>query len=346
MRNSLDARTPDGRTVADIVFAPLDSAKIEPAVVDVGARNGTFFLPESYARRAHLYGFEPNPEEYRKLIAGDTDAMKAGMVMPKFGAVSYYDCAVWDGEEERPFYVTGGPGACTMMGEPVPEVAGRLVQVYAPGDPRFGHSFAEMNGRVQKTLPVKCRPLDHVLPAGLVVDYLKIDTEGAELRVLKGADALLSEHRVLFIYTEFVALPYYREHPVLGDLQVYLRDRGYRMIDIELGHRGYTRGPTTLPALSDRHLLHSGDAMFVLDPDRTGLSSETRQRLAAIALAYEYNSFAISLLREAELNSEAEIAAVTEALSQPPLARRLGRAWKALPYAVYSRLQRLRAALR
>ena len=34
-------------------------------VVDVGARNGMFLLPEEYSKLSHLIGFEPNKIEYK-----------------------------------------------------------------------------------------------------------------------------------------------------------------------------------------------------------------------------------------------------------------------------------------
>ncbi|MGQ0663095.1 MAG: FkbM family methyltransferase [Pseudomonadota bacterium] len=341
MLNSLDYRTATGRTVGDIVFAPLEEAKIAPTVVDVGARNGMFFLPASYTRRADLIGFEPNPEEYRKLVAGDTDAMKAGMRMPAFRSLRYFDCAAWDREEERPFYVTAGPGACTMMGETQPEIGVRIFQTYPRKDRRSGKSFLEVHGKVNRTLPMRCRRLDRVLDPEATVDFLKIDTEGAELRVLKGAEGLLERGRILFVYTEFVAVPYYREHPLLGDQHVYLRDHGMRLIDLELGHQAYTRAPTRLSAMADRRLIHAGDAIFVIDPERTDLSAETRQRLAAIALVYGFNSFAIGLMEEARLTPEADIRAIEGALSRPPIERWLNRTWQKVPYAVYGGLRRI-----
>jgi hypothetical protein len=72
----LDAPTSLGRTVGDIIFAPLDKAGTDLLVVDAGARNGMYLLPESYTRRATLVGFEPNPVEYRKLVESSTDAEK------------------------------------------------------------------------------------------------------------------------------------------------------------------------------------------------------------------------------------------------------------------------------
>ena len=41
-------------------------------VVDVGARNGMTLLGD-FSQYCNFYGFEPNPEEYKKLITDRTD---------------------------------------------------------------------------------------------------------------------------------------------------------------------------------------------------------------------------------------------------------------------------------
>ena len=114
MQNSLDRRVFDGRSIADIVMAPLAAMGISPTVVDVGARNGMHLLPQAYARHSVFVGFEPNPSEYEKLVNDTTDAKKAGLSGPKFKQSEFFNCALWDSVAERNFFVTVGTGACTI----------------------------------------------------------------------------------------------------------------------------------------------------------------------------------------------------------------------------------------
>ncbi len=74
MLNRLDYKTASGKTVGEILFAPILARGEDFRVVDAGARNGMFELPESYAKIANFIGFEPNEDEYRKLVTGTTDA--------------------------------------------------------------------------------------------------------------------------------------------------------------------------------------------------------------------------------------------------------------------------------
>jgi FkbM family methyltransferase len=342
MSNALDLSLPDGRLVAEAILAPLGGASL--TVIDVGARNGMFRLPASYTKHAELIGFEPNKEEHAKLVSRTTDAILGGLPMPRFKSESFFDCAVWDRDEERPFYVTAGIGAATMMGQADPRVAGRMFRGRINRD--GGQSMYDRHFAVRETVPVECKRLDALLDTGRTIDFLKIDVEGGELRVLRGAEALLAQHRVLFILTEFNLTPFYAEHPSLGDQQVHLAERGFRLLDFEAYGRRYSRDPTTIPEDNDRRPIYGGDAYFTLDPDRVTLDKPALQRLGALHLALGFHSFGVSLLRDAGLMPAADIAAIETALQRIPLARRLASVWRNLPLQVYRGLGSVKSSLR
>ena len=112
-----DTQCGTDKTVGDLVLAPLHASDIRPTVVDVGARNGIYEIPIGYAKQADFVGFEPNPVEFEKLKARNTDSMKAGSVHAQFWSSHYHPFALWSENEERTFYITTGPGACTLMGD-------------------------------------------------------------------------------------------------------------------------------------------------------------------------------------------------------------------------------------
>ena len=63
--------------------------------------------------------------------------------------------------------------------------------------------------QVVSTEKVHCDSLDNILDDKVVVDYLKVDVEGAETEVFDGSKKILSSGRVLFIRTEFFCVPLY-----------------------------------------------------------------------------------------------------------------------------------------
>jgi FkbM family methyltransferase len=348
----LDSPTLLGPTIGDLVFRPIDREGISPLVVDAGARNGMYLLPDSYTERATLIGFEPNPDEYRKLVENSTDAQiyfaRQGIPSPRFKAARFHDCALWDNSGRQTLYVTRGTGACTLMG-PVKPYMRDTYYLYPQGHKSRSVSFCDLHAEVLSTTDIPCATLDSLIPDRETIDFLKMDVEGAELRVLRGADRLLSSGRALFIRSEFQLLSYYEEHPLLGDQQRYLADRGFRLIDLVFDHPRYRRGHVDIAAESDRGMLMAGDAVFVRDPDCNRLSPIELHRLAALALVFRFSAFGLSLLQDAKLLSKAELAAVEQAIRDTPIKGWKGRLlerWANVPVMAYQALQKVATAAR
>lgn len=328
-----------GSSVGTQILSPLLEVGIVPTVLDIGARSGLFFLPPGYTSEARLVGFEPNQEEYELLVAERTAAMVAGERQPTFKEKVYFNFAVWDEEEERDFFIKIGPGACTMMGETDTTVTQRMFLDGPNGSD--DKSFEERHTRTIKVEPMRCNSLDS-LSSKDPVDLLKIDVEGAELRVLKGAKALLENQKILFIKTEFAMFPIYTEHPLLGDLQLFLHKYGFRLVHLDLEHPTYNRYPTSIPPSHDRRGQYSGDAYLILDPDRHDMQPLMRQRLAAISLALGFKSLAVSLIRDAGLLPESTIEEIEAVLAKRAFLNRLLQAWHQFPYTAQRHLAKLR----
>jgi FkbM family methyltransferase len=331
----IERTLPDGRSIAAIAFAPLDEAGGQFEFVDVGARNGSFLLPPSYAKRARITGFEPNRVEYEKLVSGKTDAALVGLKEPVFAARRYFPHAVWSERAERTIYLTVGPGAVSLMG-PADEVM--TDNMWLEGD--GGVSYLERHQAVVNTDSVSCVTLDEVLAdISGPVDVLKLDVEGAELHALKGTRNLLAQRRVLLIFSEFLFVPYYRDRVTLGHQQVYLDELGYRLIGVNTDHEGYNWRRSAIRAENDRRMTYGGDAIYVVDPDRNPLSADQKYRLGLACMAFGFNAFGLNLMRDSGKLTQADFTAIEAEANRVPLARRLHRAWNNAPYAVYRVLQ-------
>jgi hypothetical protein len=87
---------------------------------------------------------------------------------------------------------------------------------------------------------------------------LKLDTQGSELSVVSGGEAILKSQRIDIIVTEFFCFPHYQDAPLLCDIWARLANLGYSLFDLLLGPHG------------DDGQLRYGDAIFV--------SNEFRER--------------------------------------------------------------------
>jgi FkbM family methyltransferase len=142
---------------------------------DVGANDGdtSLSLLDNF-KTAQVYSFEPHPITFSEL----TNRIKSERFCP-------YQIALSDTESERRFYTYEGIS---------------LVNSLAP-NARFAERFKLESSEII----VKSTTVDNFCSKNKIeeIDVLKIDTEGFDLCVLKGAEKMLSEGRIGFVYTEF-----------------------------------------------------------------------------------------------------------------------------------------------
>lgn len=337
MDRLIESFLPGGRSVSSIVFAPMKSEAGRLEFVDVGARNGSFLLPPSYAARSRITGFEPNRVEYEKLVIGQTDAAAFGLKEPPFKERRYFPHAVWSESAERTLYITVGPGAVSLMGPAHEAMTSNMWRESDGGENYFARHQAPIG-----TDRVTCVALDEVWgDADGIIDILKLDVEGAELHVLKGAKKLLSQRRILLIFSEFLFVPYYQDRATLGHQQVFLDDLGYRLIAINSDHDGYNWRRTDIQANNDRRMTYAGDAIFVVDPDRNTLSEEELYRLGLACMTMGFNAFGLNLIRESGKISAGDIASIEAEANRVTFARRVHLAWNGVPDLGYRLLRTL-----
>ena len=92
-------------------------------------------------------------------------------------------------------------------------------------------------------------------PQGIAL--LKLDTQGSELDILRGARESLGREAIDVIYTEFFVVPHYAGAPLVGDLLAFLQSFGYTLFDL-------FKGPN-----AHNGQLRFGDAIFVSGRFRT-----------------------------------------------------------------------------
>jgi FkbM family methyltransferase len=64
------------------------------------------------------------------------------------------------------------------------------------------------------------------------IDILKLDVQGSELAILKGAEKLLNTKRIKLIYTEAYFKQQYLSQPLFYEIGGYLKEQGYYLADI------------------------------------------------------------------------------------------------------------------
>jgi FkbM family methyltransferase len=172
-----------------------------------------FFKSDLMHRQIAWLGFYELPLSKRiKELATD------GGLMVDVGAnIGYFSC-IWAGlrTDNKVYAFEPSPGVFRMLYSNI-RAAGLDSRVRT-----FASALGKERGKVQfdlgpsdqsgwggitkeggeGTISVDSNRLDEILPDGLIIDTLKIDTEGADTEVIFGAERLLRERRVRRIFFE------------------------------------------------------------------------------------------------------------------------------------------------
>ena len=170
-------------------------------IVDVGCRWGFADVWTQLLSRIHLYGFDPDEEECERLRQ-----------LYKDRNVTLVSQALADTPGKRVLYLTQNPG-CNSL--------------YRP-DPRLTSAMPELACASQVgTSKIEVTTLDlwSAATGTDVVDFIKLDTQGSELDILRGGKEILRTVRALEIEVEFN--PIYENQPLFNDVDIFLREQGF-----------------------------------------------------------------------------------------------------------------------
>lgn len=171
-------------------------------IVDIGANRGDWsaamlrFLP-----KVSFVAIEPDPRPYQNLAR--RFARESNMVV--------INAAIGPSRGSAKFFMTAHDHASSLL-PPLEETGDRYP---VPGD-----------WRIVDTIDVEVRTLDELLKSQ-APSLVKIDVQGGELGVLRGAREVLAE--TSFVLIEAVVDHHYKDDAVFADLDAELRSLGFRL---------------------------------------------------------------------------------------------------------------------
>ena len=179
-------------------------------VLDVGANLGQYarFLRE-HGYQGHIVSFEPVPEAFEQLrhaMSGD----------PKWRGFQY---ALGERDGEAGFQVSGGDAQ-----------ASSLLELNDEGPKRWGsdHELARRETVEVRRLDTVLDTVTEGIPRPRI--YLKMDTQGYDLRVLEGAGARLPD--VLALQSELAVHEFYQGMTPFAEALARFRAYGYAITGI------------------------------------------------------------------------------------------------------------------
>jgi FkbM family methyltransferase len=162
--------------------------------------------------------------------------------------------------------------------------------------------------KVVQQVPVQTRRLDDIQEAASA-DFLKIDTQGAELMILRHAQQCLESVSVIQCEVEFVEL--YEGQPLMADVDAFLRSQGFCFLRFSstMGRPFKPLRRADNPYVAISQTLWS-DAIYVRDFRLLNCWSERQLKTAAFILHEAYQAFDLThlILRELDQRVGSDLA--------------------------------------
>lgn len=175
-------------------------------IVDIGCRWGFAEKFRHNTTQIYIYGFDPDVEECERL-----SKVYAGQ------NVTLVPLGLAETPGKRVLYITKDP-ACSSLYRPDPY----LTETYP-----ILACAQEVSTRELETTTLDLWANESRVRS---IDYLKIDTQGSELNILKGATSILKTVRALEVEVEFN--PIYIDQPLFSDVDAFLRGEGFVLLKL------------------------------------------------------------------------------------------------------------------
>ena len=205
---------------------------------DVGAREGLEEPWKTYKNFIDVVSFEPDLQEYEELKKRKTER---DIVLPY---------ALLNEEKKLNLNFTKSKGS-TSIYEPNSVFLERF-----PDADRF---------MVEEKKIVDTTTLDILFEKKVLeeMDFIKLDTQGAELDILIGGEKLLDEN-ILGVQVEVEFKRMYRSQPLFNEVDMFIRDKfGLVLFDIRKTYWKFKEGRGKGPSKGQ---LIFGDALYFRDP--------------------------------------------------------------------------------
>lgn len=216
------------------------------SVIDIGARGGGTGELEGLSRFVNYVGFDADEEECLRLMEAPPGNYAEYRVYPYFiGQAGMLDFRLYRNRIMSSVY----------------EMSGEYIRAF--GDPSSG---------LERTSELKGVRLDDVVAKERLnaPDLLKLDTQGSELDILRGASRTLGETSLVEVEVEFY--PMYEGQPLFADLDPVLRSSGFELLYL---NRVFHQRKKFYKGLSRGQVI-CADALYGKSPSRLGGFSPER----------------------------------------------------------------------
>lgn len=268
------------KVINDIISKNLEGEKI--TAFDIGAKGGVLNL-NKIKEHLNYYGFEPNQEEFNKLVQSND--------------ITYFPFALGGTNGKENFHITKHSSYSSFL---------QLDQ--ANFEKHFGlmkdYNTWKEGMEIEKTSSIDVHTLDTVLSDMNMdrIDFLKLDTQGTELEIMKGAKNSLANNKIGVIFAEFNFLKIYKNQNSFSELDIYLNQLGYECIDCRFYPNSVQRLNLSNKLYDYPRYSSGGDAVFIPKVENSDIAQREIFKIGLIVAQLGYLSVAKKLLKQCQLN--------------------------------------------
>lgn len=179
-------------------------------IFDVGAYNGSISLKyNKLFPNSTIYSFEPFPESFESL---KQTALQYKNIKPyNKGIGEYVGISKFHSNNYAP--------------------TNSILATHEEGDSNWGDK--DLLG-TKDVLDIPLTTLDQVAKEENIkkIDILKLDVQGAEHKVMAGAQKLIEQKKIRLIYTEIITIPTYQNQKELDEYLKMFREYGFELFTI------------------------------------------------------------------------------------------------------------------
>lgn len=248
-------------------------------------------------------GIEPDAEECERLRNAP-----AAAEFP--GRYHILQTALWSSDCKKILHITGDPDSSSFF-----KSNHRYIDRLPDQEPLATRSSIEVEAKALDNIPLP-------IPGGL--DVIKLDIQGAELDALRGGEGIIRKG-VLAVIIEVAFVQIYENAPLFSDIDVFMRNLGFSLFDIDLRRWQRRHLAKTFDRLRVGQVTWA-DVLYMRDPTVGGAmpcsADQRRNKFIKLACLYEFFSMpdcAADLLdfaSEQTLLKESDLRTLRRALSK------------------------------
>lgn len=258
-------------------------------VVDIGARGAPPPELRQFGPYSHLFAFEPDTEEAGRLA-------KDHSLISEWRSVTVVPKAVSSIEGQAMLFMTVRPWGCSLL-EPNVSAVSRF---------HFAKSFEVVARKMIPTISLDAAAQEYGFEDAC---FIKIDTQGTELDVLRSGERLV-DGSVVAVHIESNFHPFYKGASLFADNDPYLRAKGFFLADATIySERGWAFDPD----IASRGIAGWADCLYLREPHlllARSVAEAGRLLLRYVLVALAYKQYDLALRAVEEEPTAAVLAAV------------------------------------